>query len=49
MTNPTARAISSAAVAASACGIAFALPMCAPLALIGLIGGIFVIWQDAGR
>lgn len=44
MTDPTARAVSSIAVAAASCGIAFASPMLAAMAVTGMIIGIYLIW-----
>lgn len=47
MTDPIARAVSTIAVAGAAAGIAFASPGYAPLAVMGLIGGIYFVWESA--
>jgi hypothetical protein len=47
MTNPTARAISSVAVSAGCCGVAFAEPTYSVLAIAGMIAGIYTIWSKA--
>ena len=45
MTNPTARAVASVAASAACCGITFAAPPIASLAIVGLVLGLYVIWK----
>jgi hypothetical protein len=47
MTNPTARAIATAAMGGSAALISFAAPSVAIMAVIGLVLGVYFIWEGA--
>jgi hypothetical protein len=47
MTNPTARALATAAVGASAALISFAAPSIGIMVVIGLVLGVYFIWEGA--
>lgn len=45
MTDPTSRAVASVAIAAGFALIAFAHPPVAVMAVLGLVGSIYLIWE----